>query len=479
MSISRPFAYNPTLQTDGVSEQFGTLAVGFTGQTYQNSPGGLKWWNGPDEELGYVISTSLPTGGPLGPDGTQSTVGFWRTNGFSDQELIQLSETLTGQNFVSSSDAMSYLRSNGYWTSTTGLTPYNIVVGGLFTIYSGQTANNIIGLNYNGSINSEFAYGTGFNGEVETIIKDNNQKIIIGGRFTTYQGVNRGLLVRLNTDGSYDTSFDIGSGFSPTAILNSFIDTNNKILLIGLWSTFNGSAIPPYLARLNSNGTYDNSYSVGEFNFAATAAALQSDNKIIIAGSFTTYSGLTANGICRLNDNASLDNSFSAGNGFNQLVRSIKIQTDGKLIVGGGFTTYDGVTSNRIVRINSNGSLDSTFNIGSGFNNTVESIAIQFDGKILIGGNFNTYNGVSVGALVRLNTDGTIDSTFNTGSGPSGFIFSIVIDSSNKILIGGNFGSYNGVNIRSFARINSDGSLDTTFLGNQSFTDVVNVSVTY
>lgn len=67
MSISRPFAYNPTQQTTGVEEQFGDLAVGFTGTTYGNIPGGLKWWNGPDEELGYVIGTSVPSGGLLIP----------------------------------------------------------------------------------------------------------------------------------------------------------------------------------------------------------------------------------------------------------------------------------------------------------------------------------------------------------------------------------------------------------------------------
>ena len=79
MATSRPFAYNPTQQTEGVAQQFGDLAVGFPNQSYQNSPGGLKWWNGVDEDLAYIIGTSQPTGGVIAPDGNYSDVVFWKT----------------------------------------------------------------------------------------------------------------------------------------------------------------------------------------------------------------------------------------------------------------------------------------------------------------------------------------------------------------------------------------------------------------
>jgi hypothetical protein len=128
MATARPFAYNPTLQTDGVFQQFGDLAVGFPNINYSDSPGGLKWWNGPDEELGYCIGTSLPVGGILAPDGIYGDVTFWRTQTFSDEEFLVISNTITNENFTSTSEAVTWLNSNGYWTSYAGVptaTPTN------------------------------------------------------------------------------------------------------------------------------------------------------------------------------------------------------------------------------------------------------------------------------------------------------------------------------------------------------------------
>jgi hypothetical protein len=120
MATSRPFAYNPTLITIDVSEQYETLSVGFQGQPYGESPSGLKWWEGPDEDLGYCIGTSLPTGGILAPDGIYGDVTFWRTQTFSDPQFITLANRITGQNFGSSAEAVTWLNDNGYWTSYGG-----------------------------------------------------------------------------------------------------------------------------------------------------------------------------------------------------------------------------------------------------------------------------------------------------------------------------------------------------------------------
>jgi hypothetical protein len=120
MATSRPFAYNPTLITIDVSEQYETLSVGFQGQPYGESPSGLKWWEGPDEDLGYCIGTSLPSGGRLGPDGIYGDVTFWRTQTFSDPQFITLANRITGQNFGSSAEAVTWLNDNGYWTSYGG-----------------------------------------------------------------------------------------------------------------------------------------------------------------------------------------------------------------------------------------------------------------------------------------------------------------------------------------------------------------------
>jgi hypothetical protein len=139
MATSRPFAYNPTLITSGVSEQYGTLSVGFQDQPYGESPSGLKWWEGPDEDLGYCIGKSLPTGGRLGPDGIYGDVTFWRTQTLSDSQFITLANRITGQNFGSSLEAVTWLNANGYWTSYAGVpaptpTPTAIPVIGAWSV---------------------------------------------------------------------------------------------------------------------------------------------------------------------------------------------------------------------------------------------------------------------------------------------------------------------------------------------------------
>src|SRR5690606_28104299 len=121
----------------------------------------------------------------------------------------------------------------------------------------------------------------------------------------------------------------------------------------------------------------------------------QNDGKIVIGGNFTTYNGAGRNRIARLNADSSMDTSFDPGLGANFIVYSTAIQTDGKILIGGNFTTYNGTFMNRITRLNTDGSLDTSFNSGYP-NSTVSTIAIQNDGKIIIGGNFTTYNGTGI-----------------------------------------------------------------------------------
>jgi uncharacterized delta-60 repeat protein len=143
---------------------------------------------------------------------------------------------------------------------------------------------------------------------------------------------------------------------------------------------------------------------------------IQSDGKILAGGQFTLYNSTTCNGIVRLNSDGSIDNTFSIGSGLSD-VRNIKIQYDGKIIAVGGFTSYNGTSINRIIRLNVDGSIDNGFAIGSGFNFSPYDLKIQADGKIIAIGNFTLYNGTSCNGIIRLNIDGTIDSGFTIGSG--------------------------------------------------------------
>jgi len=138
MATTRPFAYNSGSVLSG-TEQYGTIAVGTGDNPYDQNYGGLQWWSGPDEDLGYCIGTSVPSGDQPTPLGNIGTVQFWRTDGFDENEFIELSEVITGQNFTGSTEAKEYLNNNGYWTSFSSY-PASLIVyldSGNSSSYSG------------------------------------------------------------------------------------------------------------------------------------------------------------------------------------------------------------------------------------------------------------------------------------------------------------------------------------------------------
>jgi len=183
--------------------------------------------------------------------------------------------------------------------------------------------------------------------------------------------------------------------------------------------------------------------------------AVQPDGKILVGGYFTALQGANRNGIARLNANGSLDNSFNPGTGANA-VTSVALQPDGKVIIGGGFTTVNDTARSGIARLNADGSLDSSFNPGTGVNGTVYSVASQPDGKVLMGGSFTSVNGTNRPNIARLNAEGSLDSSFNPGTGPNAKVSSIALQPNGKVLIGGDFSTVNGVVRLQVARLYGD-----------------------
>jgi uncharacterized delta-60 repeat protein len=345
-----------------------------------------------------------------------------------------------------------------------------ILVGGEFTTYNGTNSNYIIRLNSDGSVDNTFlSIDDGFDDRVSSIAIQSDGKILIGGQFTTYNGTNSNYIIRLNSDGSVDNTFlSIDNGFDDV-VSSIAIQSDGKILVGGYFTTYNGTN-SNYIIRLNSNGS---SGFIGGFDDIVTSIAIQSNGKILVGGKFSTYNGTNSNYIIRLNSDGSVDNTFlSIDNGFDSTVNSIAIQ-DGKILVGGGFNSYNGTNSNCIIRLNSDGSVDNTFlSIDDGFDSQVNTIAIQSDGKILVGGGFTSYNGTNSNYIIRLNSDGSVDNTFlSIDNGFDDYVNYITIQSNGKILVGGNFTTYNGTGSNRIIRLNSDGivqyGFDDTFLDNQ------------
>jgi uncharacterized delta-60 repeat protein len=330
-----------------------------------------------------------------------------------------------------------------------------ILIGGSFSTYNGVARNDIARINIDGSLDTSFNPGSGVDGALNAIAIQSNGKILIGGGFSTYNGVSRNGIARLNDDGSLDTSFDPGSGVS-NSIWDIVIQSDGKILISGDFTTYGGSS-RGYIARLNDDGSLDTSFnsSTGASDSVKTIA-LQSDGKVIIGGQFAMYDWASSNKVARLNDDGSLDTNFVQSAGITGPVQSISIQPDGKLIVAGNFAVEWGTGPyNRIARLNDDGSLDTSFDPGSGSNAMIWKTLIQPDGKILIGGYYtSTYDGVSRNNIARINTNGSLDTSFDPGSGTNDSVFALALQSDEKILIGGGFTSYNGTSVNAFARLN-------------------------
>jgi hypothetical protein len=121
MATSRPFAYNTGSTITG-TEQVGNLAIGVPTSGFEST--GIQWWNGPDEDLGYVIAYPQSGGTQPTPYGGQGHVQFWRTKAFTDQEFLALcNSVIKTENFTDVSVAKNYLNNNGYWTSFVNVTP--------------------------------------------------------------------------------------------------------------------------------------------------------------------------------------------------------------------------------------------------------------------------------------------------------------------------------------------------------------------
>jgi uncharacterized delta-60 repeat protein len=354
-----------------------------------------------------------------------------------------------------------------------------ILVGGDFTTYNGVVQYRITRLNSDGTLDTGFNSGAGFNSTVNAITLQPDGKILVGGEFTTYNGFTRGRIARLKADGTRDTSFGVGvgTGFNTSAVLSIVLQPDGKILAAGGFSGYNGTS-QNYITRLNSDGTLDTGFNSGTGfggpDPAARVITLQPDGKILVGGDFTTYNGVAQNRITRLNSDGTRDTGFDSGTGFSNPVRKIVLQPDGKILVGGVFSTYNGVTVNRIVRLNTDGTRDTGFSTeGTGFGNIIHAIALQSDGKLLVGGEFTTYNGIFLNRIQRLNADGTRDTGFVIGTGFNNIVYTIVSQSDGNILVGGLFTSYNGNPRKAIVRLTSSGQIQSIALPVSTYTVVL------
>lgn len=413
-----------------------------------------------------------------------------------------------------------------------------IIVAGDFTKFDGIPRQFVCRLNPGGTVDTGFIPPQLLDdGEPKVLIsslaQQHDGKVLVCGSFTTVAEKKQKGIVRLNTDGSFDRSFDPGSGLDGTYRLpySIVIQPDGKVLVGGAFQSINRKSAPR-IARLNSDGSVDTEFDPGTgFGFPGDALAgivsciaLQSDGKVLTGGYFDAVNGIIRPSIARLNADGSLDASFDPGAGVSNgrlgpfrmltLIYGIVPLSDGKVLIGGLFTSYDGAKRHGIVRVHSNGSLDTGFETDFIPPSTVFHFAVQSDGKMLISGRFgimrlnadgtrNTpepvgieswdyfwsssvetlvelpdrrilaggslrLKGIGFSGMALFNPDLSIE-TRSTFSDPSrgasypGVVDAIVSLSDGKTLIGGTFTRINDVQCRGIARLLANGSVDSTF----------------
>jgi len=357
---------------------------------------------------------------------------------------------------------MSFVPETGKYTNINTIaiqSDKKILIGA--DAYIGQTVPiSAVGrLNSNGSIDTSFNTGTGFkNFSTFSMVEQSNGKIIVGG-WDNNSGA-KNYLSRLNPDGSLDSSFNIGTGANDVVRCIT-LQPDGKIIIAGDFTLFNGEGAS-YLARLNADGRKDNTFnSLWGLNDKIISCIVLKNGKIIITGLFTKYHNEVRNYIARLNTDGSLDTSFIPETSFNDFVRSNIVEdNDGNILFSATYS-IDGIQKRRLIRLKNDGTLDRSFSLNTITDLSIYKIAIQTDQKILITGDLTIYNGLPIKNFARLNNDGSIDNSFNIGTGVNNSISAIVPANDESIFIAGNFSSYNETPIFRIAKISSKENLST------------------
>lgn len=336
-----------------------------------------------------------------------------------------------------------------------------LMVLGWFERFGSYARTSTVLLNTDGTVDPTFGDATGINGRVNAVAIQPDQRVLVGGQFAGSYGDLSLVVARLMENGDPDPSFSM-SVLVPDMVVYTIIPRADGRTVVGGYFG-NGDL----LKMLDANGVVDPDFDVafqgGTSLFAATD---QPDGKLLIAGSFTTINTVSRRGLARLNADWTLDTSFDPGtgiNGFNS-IRDLALQPDGRIVIVGNFTDYDGNAADGIARINADGSFDPSFLPGVVGSGSLQRVAVQADGTLLVCASASTtYNGVSVGYLFRLNSDGTLDDGWQDGTGPDGVVQDLAVEASGHVVIVGDFTAVNNTPRVRIARLQPDGQLDLAF----------------
>ncbi|PIF33648.1 putative delta-60 repeat protein/predicted secreted protein (Por secretion system target) [Flavobacterium sp. 9] len=305
-------------------------------------------------------------------------------------------------------------------------------------------------------VDETFVQPTAYKAAKITVIKElSDGKILLGGNIQFFKEKKVSNLIRLNADYSLDETF-VFNGDPKSEIKDVKFQSNGNIIVLTTIDNF-GFADYFKLYQLNANGETLKEVST---IFNATAIAVQADDKILVTGGAIGYYDFTSCYLKRFNSDFSLDETFKNDLAFNASTNNVLVSSNG-IYVGGLFTAIDGITKNSLVKLNSDGVIDTTFDVGAGANGSAFSMTLQDDGKIIVGGNFShIVDGLPSNNMCRLNLDGSIDTSFSAQYYNYANSVITIKDSHLYVDAGINDGTTFGYHL---IRLKPDGSLDENF----------------
>jgi uncharacterized delta-60 repeat protein len=280
---------------------------------------------------------------------------------------------------------------------------------------------------------------------------------LVAVQYTTNYWVYHSIVLRLSSSGAIDPNFH---NETDQAITYAYPDsTSGKILIAGGFSMVNGQACTN-VARLNHDGTLDTTFQVAADQWTS-GAIVETDGKIVIYGYFDLVNNVPRRQVARLNPDGSVDPQFdTSALGWIGTLNGIASQADGKILLCGYFKQINGVSLTNLARLNSDGSLDASF-VSTAFDGDplIHYLLCQPDGKLLVSGYFRLEDGISA-TVVRLLSDGSIDNTFRAETPASAHGQPLLLQADGKIIVDGKW------------RLNSDGSRDYGYFTGDDATTV-------
>lgn len=441
--------------------------------------------------------------------------GISPVNGHVGEEVV-----ISGKGFEKNKDKLSILF-NGVKAAVISLTDTTVRVKVPAQAVTGNVAAQVDQQYFFGpffrvlgvfEMDTLYPGSVGANDVINNIIPVDNGKYLIVGNFTDYNAAGKkpNRVARLNHNGTLDTDFGTDAKNGTNTVVRTAIalpGAGNKYLVAGAFNNYQGVSYVNSIAMLNNNGSLaaDKIFSPSGKDITISALKggvsgtvdnihVQTDGKILLAGIFRFYvqpnyqltsslgldsvhlDSVQVNGLVRLMPDGGLDSTYNydgvkhmgkeGPNGF--IYRSILLP-DGKLLIAGTFTKYNGQAVNRIARLNADGSLDPSFITGAGADQLIGNMAMQADGKIILTGNFNNYGGTPAPHVVRINDNGVADPTFKVGKGPAGFVYDISFMPGGEIILSGMFDQFSDLKRNNIIVLKADGAIHPTFNSNGGF----------